>query len=43
MLILGSKVNVADNSGAITVGVIKILGSHNYGIIGDFIIVSIKK
>lgn len=43
MLILGSKVNVSDNSGAIIVGVIKILGSNNYGIIGDYIIISIKK
>ena len=43
MLILGSRVNVSDNSGAIIVGVIKVLGSHNYGIIGDYVIVSIKK
>ncbi len=43
MLVLGSKLKVSDNSGALIVGLIKILGSHKYGIIGDFIVVSIKK
>jgi len=43
MIITGTRINVADNSGARTVGCIKVLGSHKYGIIGDYLIVSVKK
>ena len=43
MIITGTRINVADNSGARTVGCIKVLGSHKYGVIGDSLIVSVKK
>lgn len=43
MIICGSVVQVADNSGAQIVSCIKVLGSANCANIGDVIIVSIKK
>lgn len=45
MILVGSKLKVSDNSGAKRVQCIKILGKHSKspGILGDFIVVSVKQ
>ena len=45
MIQLRSILNVADNSGAKRVGVIKVLGGtrHRYGQLGDIIVISVKE
>lgn len=45
MIQMGSKLNVADNSGAKLVQCIKVLGGtrHRYAQLGDIIVVSVKK
>lgn len=44
MVIVGTKIAAADNSGAILLQVIKVLGSHQYksATIGDKVVVSVK-